>query len=989
MAKVFISSTESDLGEARREALDAALKAGLHPVMFEHWPASGRRVPLEACREAVLSCDLVVVIVAHRYGWVPPDQAAGDYKSITRLECEWAAGAGKEVIAFLIDEQAPWPADLREEYAATLAVLKGVPTVEEIAAIRRSVEGLKHFKEWLQGRGVRAKFRNAPDLQGEVIAALNDWWLRRIGATSPHTVDEDATPARYLRHLFEITRYIDIRGLRVGSGKAHQFPIEELYIPLGFKGASQSNAARIPAELGLRMLLNRPRMVIIGDPGSGKTTLMRRVANTLAAIWLKIDPELRRLELNLEDEIPLPLFIRISDLALFIERRRKAIVGEDLPSSVDSPEWLVRFLETTARENVWGLDANFYRKRLQEGCLVLLDGLDETPSRQTRILTSAIIRNCGQTYEHSHFVVTSRPRAYDFETALTGYEEVVVEPLGDSAVQMFLRHWCSALFAEAPALAEQHYHELDRALEARSEIRRLASNPVMLTALAVVHWNEKQIPEQRAELYESIITWLSRAREDRVGRASPDRCIRILQDLALGMQNHSQGRQVDVPLQWAAKFLADRFSVESSLSTVEAAQTFLGEEELDSGIVVARGVDIRFWHLSFQEYLAARALAALPEANQTATLFSDPGRLLSAEWREVVLLFAGILHRQGSQKLTSMLDAALACSFSTLSAQAQLVGLVGAIQRDLASQDFKFKHPRFDAIRQEVMSVFQLDGAASLSLEARLEAADGLGQTGDPRFGSDTWVSLPAVEFVLGVQSCDAAAPGYHPWALPTDGPPRCVRASGFRIGRFPVTVAEYEKFVVSEGYVEPEFWSAGGHGAWRRPLQWDQQLRYPNRPVTGVSWYEAMAYCQWRGQGVRLLTEAEWGRAAAGSAGRPFPWGGESPDPSRLNFAAADGGDARRRQSLQHATPVGFYPAGATPEGVLDLAGNVFEWCADEWLEPGADPSAGARPELRVVRGGCFASVALFVRSAFRGRYPADKRADHIGFRVCRSINW
>jgi formylglycine-generating enzyme required for sulfatase activity len=983
MNKVFISSTESDLAEARREARDAALKTGFHPVMFEHWPASGGRVPLEACREAVLSCDLLVVIVAHRYGWAPPEQPAGNHKSITRLECEWAAEAGKEIIAFLIDEQAPWATDLREEYAATLAVLKGTPTLAEIAAIRRNVEELKIFKDWLASKGVRAKFRSAPDLRGEIIAALNDWRLRRVGSTSLETVEEDATPARYLRHLFEITRYIDIRGLRVGSGKAHQFSIEELYIPLGLKGASQSSAARIPAALGLRTLLNRPRLVIIGDPGSGKTTLVRRVANTLAAIWLKMDAEARRLELGLENEVPLPLFIRISDLALFIERRRRAIVGEDLPSSMDSPEWLVRFLETAARENAWGLDANFYRKRLREGCLVLLDGLDETPSRHIRILTSAIIRNCGGTYEHSHFVVTSRPRAYDMETALSGYEQVVVEPLGDSAVQMFLRRWSSSLFADAPALAEQHFLELDHALEARSEIRRMASNPVMLTALAVVHWNEKRIPEQRAELYESIITWLSRAREDRVGRASAERCISILQDLALGMQNHAQGRQVEAPLQWAAKFLADRFSAESSPSAVEAAQAFLAEEELDSGIVVARGAEIRFWHLSFQEFLAARALAALPEANQTGTLFSDPGRLLSAEWREVVLLFAGILHRQGAQKLTSMLDAIMACRFASLSTRAQLVGLIGAIQRDLASQEFQFKHPLFDVMRQEVMSVFQLDGAASLSLEAKLEAADGLGQTGDPRFDSDTWVSLPAVEFVLGVQSGDAAAPGYHAWALPTDGPPRRVRESSFRIGRFPVTAAEYEKFVVSGGYVEQEFWSAGGHGLWRRPFQWDQQLRYPNRPVTGVSWYEAMAYCQWRGQAVRLLTEAEWERAAAGSVGRPFPWGAESPDPSRLNFAGAEGGDALQRQSLQHATPVGFYPAGATPEGVLDLAGNVFEWCSDKWLEPCADR------ELRVVRGGCYASVTLFVRSAFRGRYPAGKRADHIGFRVCRSIDW
>ena len=138
------------------------------------------------------------------------------------------------------------------------------------------------------------------------------------------------------------------------------------------------------------------------------------------------------------------------------------------------------------------------------------------------------------------------------------------------------------------------------------------------------------------------------------------------------------------------------------------------------------------------------------------------------------------------------------------------------------------------------------------------------------------------------------------------------------------------------------------------------------------------MAYCRWRGHGVRLLTESEWERAAAGTGGHPFPWGDEPPAPERLNFTPAAKSEQEKHKSLQHATPVGFYPIGATEEGILDLAGNVFEWCTDEWTE-----------HFRVVRGGCFASTALFVRSAFRGRYPPDRRADHIGFRVCRSTDW
>ena len=109
--KVFISSTQADLKEFRQAAKDAALKTGCMPVMFEHWVASGERPPVSACLAAVSDCDLVLVIAGHRYGWVPADQPDGRHHSVTRMECEQAMAEGKEIVALLVDEQAPWPAD--------------------------------------------------------------------------------------------------------------------------------------------------------------------------------------------------------------------------------------------------------------------------------------------------------------------------------------------------------------------------------------------------------------------------------------------------------------------------------------------------------------------------------------------------------------------------------------------------------------------------------------------------------------------------------------------------------------------------------------------------------------------------------------------------------------------------------------------------------------------------------------------------------------
>ena len=143
--------------------------------------------------------------------------------------------------------------------------------------------------------------------------------------------------------------------------------------------------------------------------------------------------------------------------------------------------------------------------------------------------------------------------------------------------------------------AREHLAELLEAVRARPEIRRMARNPVMLTALAVVHWNERRLPEQRADLYNSIITWLSRSREQRPGRATADETVVVLQELALAMQDDPGGRKRQVPKRWAAERIAAKLMKVAGKGGrvtddwVARAERFLDEEEVDSGIIVGRG----------------------------------------------------------------------------------------------------------------------------------------------------------------------------------------------------------------------------------------------------------------------------------------------------------------------------------------------------------------------------------------------------------------
>jgi hypothetical protein len=365
------------------------------------------------------------------------------------------------------------------------------------------------------------------------------------------------------------------------------------------------------------------------------------------------------------------------------------------------------------------------------------------------------------------------------------------------------------------------------------------------------------------------------------------------------MQEHPEGRQTRVTRRWAAECIAAEFAGDGT-DGCEAAEAFLAEEELDSGIVAAREGNLQFWHLSFQEFLAARALSAQSEIIQQQKLLKDRAKLLSPEWRETVLLFAGVLHQQGAQKVDSMIESILEGEgkVGSLIALAPVVGLVGGIQRDLSSAGYRIRNPRFDEMIQRFMIIFDREGAESVPFEARFEAAEALGQTGDPRLGGDTWVFLPAGRFLLGAQAADPSLAGYDPCALPSEGPPIEIELAAMRIGRYPVTVGEYQRFVQDGGYETAAFWSAGGFGRWKRPEQWENQAPYSNRPVTGVSWYEAAAYCAWRGQRVRLPRQSEWERVARGDSGRCFPWGNDLPDATRANFDMPDTSTDRARDA-------------------------------------------------------------------------------------------
>jgi formylglycine-generating enzyme required for sulfatase activity len=211
-----------------------------------------------------------------------------------------------------------------------------------------------------------------------------------------------------------------------------------------------------------------------------------------------------------------------------------------------------------------------------------------------------------------------------------------------------------------------------------------------------------------------------------------------------------------------------------------------------------------------------------------------------------------------------------------------------------------------------------------------------------------------------------------------------------FYIDRREVTNASYKKFLDKNprwrpGRVEPRL----HNGNYLK--HWDGDA-YPEgkgaHPVVNVSWYAAVAFCRWAGK--RLPTEAEWEYAARGGlAGRAFPWGDEPADKARANYLAA---------GLGTTAPVGSYPASGY--GLFDMAGNVWEYTADEWAPytpaPQVNPVAGGSLFLddsfyavetrRVIRGGSWGGAPVNLRVAYRDSHPPDGARDFVGFRCAKS---
>jgi formylglycine-generating enzyme required for sulfatase activity/predicted MPP superfamily phosphohydrolase len=718
-----------------------------------------------------------------------------------------------------------------------------------------------------------------------------------------------ANPARYIAWLQDKTRSIELNQLHVAPQEVPPPAIDTLFIKLttaapAKEGIAQGRPEPIPLEEALR---GSRRLVIEGKPGCGKTTFVRWIA------WMLCRPAgapdyLRWLA-------GFPIWVRISELDQHIASTLERPQPGDPPTAVD-PRWIAHFL---ASHQGWDLDEAFFADTLGAGdTVLLLDGLDEAGNQQRRVDMVKLIREAAEQYG-CRIVVTTRPGVHEGRATLEGFGLASIDDLDDRGIDGFLLQWCRWLKRGEESAAQTYFAEVRQAV-AVPGIRHLARNPLMLTSLAVLHFRRNRLPEQRVKLYEQILDWLAEQAVDKHREYKKDALLERFGILALGMQEWKGGQKLGIGIDDAAALLAPGVAL-------APMRRFLEQAQIDSGIVTLRGGEIAFWHRSFQEYPAARTMADLPDAQ-------IPRRaremLYSAEGREVLPLVAGCMAENAKQRLSLLFEDLTqdAASQERLERKAHAAGVLGNMLADIAPFEYQLSGTaakQYGELRDAVMAIFQKGMARQIGLKTRVAAAEALDQASQARLHTPGegayWKEIKGGAYTLGGDS------GAY-----QSLPKKSMKIGGFGIGRFPVTVWEFGKYLEETGVEAPRIW--------------EEQSRHPGRPVVCVTGRQARDYCTWAR--CKLPTNEQWEVAARGAEGRIFPWGPEEPDEYRANFNSMAGG----------LTPVGMFPDGDTPEGVADMAGNVWEWTRSDFNK-----------EAKSVRGASFFDVAINLRAAVRVR--------------------
>jgi formylglycine-generating enzyme required for sulfatase activity/energy-coupling factor transporter ATP-binding protein EcfA2 len=803
--------------------------------------------------------------------------------------------------------------------------------------------------------------------------------------------DLAAAEKRYYQFLINRYQHLEFKGMGMTGKIPLNMPLMDLYVPLkarrempDFEKAERRNAVKAmvggrevldeegnPKQFSdtepiLGILQKHGSLVVLGDPGSGKSTLLKWLTLVMANQLAE--------EFGLAQRLPILLSLSSyaremeeqGDCSLdkYLARRFKEQVSDDLPIE------------------------ELYRQALATGqALVLLDGLDEVSNKQLR----QTVVNRVQNYHALHcergnqFILTSRIVGYK-EVRLTGkdLQEATLVDFDDEEIETFIAKWTSVIerLAQeeeklAKEAAERERTQLQDAIQRNPGVRRLAANPLLLTILCGMKRQGVTLPERRVQLYERYVQVLleqwNQARN--LDGTTPGRninvvqTIRLLAPLALWMHQHSAGVG-RVKVQELRRKMMELFEAQGEEQPEAATDHFLADVRDHSCLLVERGDgEYGFLHLTFEEYLAGVGIALAGQGNAETIAQQIGDRVDDDVWRESSLLAIAYV-----TLIQQLFDIAGNILIWLVEHQPGEKGKAVLLAGEALVDTGKDAIPAA-ARNKVVQALIPVMQTKDIMIQIRQRSGIALSSLGWAPQDLDWFLPVPAGQFLYGDEKETKEIP-YDFW-----------------MAKYPVTNMQYRRFIEAGGYQNQEYWEKKGK-QWleqserKVPHFWHtSQWNTALQPVVGVTWYEAEAYANWMHQvclhqglltpegkmdiperyRVQLPQETEWEYAARGSDGREYPWGNE--------FIAEYANTEENELGI--TTTVNTYVDSASPFGILDLSGNVWEW--QQNLHSNKEP-------YPVIRGGSWHFNQRFARCAFRLRFNPDSFNNIIGFRLILS---
>lgn len=782
--------------------------------------------------------------------------------------------------------------------------------------------------------------------------------------------------------------------------------MDELYVPIGVieMTAGELDVTLIdkdmplePDEGGKSLLQTCKRLLLLGEPGTGKSTFLRHMVLKIARSLLSSDRKLAESYISESEPVQLPIFFQLKRVRRDnVHRGVLRLIYEEIHNLVTQSGTF-----------------DFLKESLtQGGVIFLLDGLDEIPDMSLRAATMEEIGRLMNTYDRCRFLVTCRTPTWEKTPGDFGAEIETRELAGfdDKAIESFCKKWGQAIArirsispTEGAIVGEELWDEI----RLNPQINALAKNPLLLTTIAIIRYTRGTVQLNLSELCREIIDLLLKYRESTKGYSSefPDieENRKHLQQLALQMHRDNQ-REIEYIE--AERFLGKSMHDSNKFIDFIVERTgILLRSETESGNMLC------FSQQTIQEYLAARELA---DMGSTKTWRILKTALLDPWWKEVIRLLIGTLPQNDANKLVRIIFSEGVKLKDNSKVYGSLLALAMSLLIEIPQikRDNRLRSNFIDAAMVAISKI-GTEKLPLFNIATRAEIGRWLGYLGDPRLAPEKWntnfITIPSGEFWMGSDD-----------GLENERTHHKVYLEEFEILKFPVTNQDYAEFVKQGGYQMPEFWEGessqgwlwqkknniGIPGKWKEP-KWNA----PNLPVIEVSYYEANAFCSWLtkykndGYIYKLPTEAQWERAARGTgSGRIYPWGNDVLQSNEAAQANWGGYDKRNPGALQGTSPVGIFPHGATPDGLYDIIGNVWERCAD-WYHSQAYTFHGdyepfcKEPEdiedirkrfrdgyTHVVRGGSWRGrIWINLRASIRSYTHPEGRNPNLGFRVIR----